>query len=382
MDLERELSRRDFLKFLGVGGFSLFLGTEKFKSPEFLSFQRLDGTIGINGGHLLGSEFNRPGASIRIPLNRQAFDPQERIPKEISERQLDPFYLTGEKLRSFRLRGGKITLVIEMDAIDVVDTPEHLAKMFLYANGFLHLGKGDQVIMGNEHNCRNYPIDIYIRQASGLYRFIKKINPEIEVGLEGEAWYGEGEYFKELLQGFRKENVFPFDLVPINFYGRPEELPEKVALYRKIMKDFKLDKPILIGEMGVRVSDNPEQEEPSYLGEIIVSPEEQVDAIWKYFCFAKLSGCQSAFWFCAQDDPESRQWPKYGLMDAEGIFRPGARAMYYTQSLLSQAEVIDYKKNKDLTEFRFLNPWFQINISWSHKSKEILGGAVRVSLRV
>lgn len=381
MSLEKEISRRGFVKLLGVTGLSWSLDREPLRCLEILNPQRLDGTIGVNGGHLLDSRFYRPGDSIRIPLNRRAFDPPGKIPEGTSQRSLDPFYLGGEKLRSFRLKGGKVTLVIEMDAIDQVDTPEHLFRMFSYANEFLNFGKRDRVIMGNEHNCRNYPIDIYIKQASELYRFIKRTNPEIEVGLEGEAWYGEGEYFRRLLGDFAERKFFPFDSVPINFYGRPEKLPERVALYQKIMREFGLNKPVLIGEMGVRISDDPEKEKLSSPGEIIVTPKEQADAVWKYFCFAKLSNCP-AFWFCAQDDSENRQWPKYGLVDAEGTPRLGVEIMCRVQSLLDQAKVIKYERNKEFIEFRILTREAEIWISWSWRDKAVLGGPVGISINL
>ena len=77
---------------------------------------------------------------------------------------------------------------------------------------------------------------------------------------------------------------------------------------------------------------------------------------------------------CAQDD-------QFGLVDADGVPRPGTEVMYRVQSLLNQTKLIGYEKNEELVRFKFLNNQkTEILISWSWKDKEVLGGPVQVSV--
>lgn len=349
--MTEEWSRRKFLEKSAklAGGFALASVLSPFgipvvgarepisalglESKEALKSPGLEYGIGINGvpdNRLVADE-------IRLPLNRAAFDPPEKC-KGRSPRSLDHFYLKGDEAKNLHDQGTKINLVLELGNGIIIDSAEHLREMLVWADRFFGFRKNDKITIGNEHSSlrggKGYPVASYISQFFETQRLIKQNFEGVEVGIQSEAWYGKGEYFATLLSALSRRKIF-FDFASINCYGSAYESARRVDLYRRVLDKYGFsDLPIEVSEIGVRVSDNPKTEKPTYSGQIIVDQDGQAEFILKSLCLLMVAGARRANWFSYQDDPENTQLPTYGLIGAYGLERKGLRAFNFASKLL------------------------------------------------
>jgi hypothetical protein len=371
------LTRRNLLGLYGRAGGALaynFL-PEKIRNLDFLSEPSPHFLTGINNGHHIDPSLFPPNTLIRVPLNRCAFDPLKSN-DHYPEKKLDPFYLKGEKLKFLRSKGSNVVLVIEMMAEDSI---ERLREMYDYADNYLDLKKGDRIVLGNEHNDgRSYPPETYTEQVIFLHNLIKSTDQDIQIGLQAEAWTEKLDYFKTLIQCFKQKNQYPFDFVPLNYYGKPQGLPHLVSLYRESMRRFGINFQIMISEVGVRISENPENETRNYPNEIIATPEDQAQAVWKYLFFAKITGCESMHWFNGQDDHADKTPLKYGLVDYDGTPRQALEEFKKAQKMLDQVDKVFWNTDGNQYLFNFTSQGRQTEISWFCSPKESLGGPVRI----
>ena len=217
--------------------------------------------------------------------------------------------------------------------------PTNYWGQFVYKLAQTYAGRVDTWIIWNEPD---FPLgdalSTWAGSAEDYYYLlkdadlaIKAANPKATVVFAGTTYWadvnaGRTLFFQRTLEAAMKDdaanakaNGFYFDAVDIHLYSSPLDLYRVPQVYKQIMTNFGISKPIWISETNVLPYDDPGNETPP--GAFRASLYEQADYIIRAFAMAIAAGVQKISVYKLVDGDISQRMP-WGMVRNDGTLRP------------------------------------------------------------
>lgn len=222
------------------------------------------------------------------------------------------------------------------------DDPENLWATFVRTIVTRYKGKVDHWIIWNEpdvwdaaHPGFTWPgsVDDFVQLTRVAYTVAHAANPKAVIHLSGfthywDANYGRDLYFRRFLDSLvygpwgAAENQFYFDVATLHLYFDPETNYDLIRLYRQLMLDHGLDKPIWIVETNAAPSTDPVWPVPD--ARFAITLEEQAHFIPQMMAMGLAAGAERLAVYKMMDAP--RQFTAdpepFGLLRGDGTRRP------------------------------------------------------------
>lgn len=231
------------------------------------------------------------------------------------------------------------------------DHPDNYWGQFMRRLVAQYAGRIDEWIIWNEpdiwHNNShmqqwNGSVEQYYQLVKVACQAAKVSNPNSRIILAGLTYwwdqqFGREQYFRRFLRVASQDptasgNGFYFDVVSLHLYGNPRDLVEVPRLFRKIMEEYGLEKPIWVNETnavpwddaGIRLSRD------SYRATM----DEQASYLIQAFASALAAGVERISVYKMQDDLDRPGAEPYGLVRVD----PGAspRASYLAFQVITR----------------------------------------------
>lgn len=186
---------------------------------------------------------------------------------------------------------------------------------------------------GDWNTWRGTTADMLRLVRSG-YHAIKRVDRTATVVFPATTYFvdavnGRELYFKRVLaEAVQDPDAtrygFYFDAVAINLYCSLDAIPRVAGLYREIMRQYALDKPLWLTETNCPVYDDATAPiTPAYH----VTTTDQAAYLLQSMALARAAGYQRIGWYGMVDhDDRTGITDRYGLLRADGSPRPAFRA--------------------------------------------------------
>lgn len=203
--------------------------------------------------------------------------------------------------------------------------------------------------------------DDYYLLLKDAYQAIKAANPDATVVFGGTTYWtdaleGRTLFVQRVLDAAKTidptapANGYYFDAISIHLYISPLDLYKVPMIYKNLLKNYGLDKPIWIGEMNVAPYDDPAR--PGGVGApgpLVATQQEQANYIIRGIAMALAAGVQRFQVFKMSDGP-MQDGVAWGLARNDGSVRPAYVAYQLAATYFSNATKITYT-NKDNVDY-------------------------------
>lgn len=214
------------------------------------------------------------------------------------------------------------------------DAPDNYWGQFIRRLVAEYRGRVDDWIIWNEPDVWNNSsglqqwngsVEQYYQMVKVAYQAAKSANPNSRIVLAGLTYwwdqqFGREQYFRRLLNvashdPTARANGFYFDVASLHLYGNPRDLYDVPRLYRQVMQEYGLEKPIWINETnavpwddaGVRLGRD------SYRA----SMDEQASYLIQAFASGLAAGVDRISVYKMQDDVDTPGAEPYGLVRSD-----------------------------------------------------------------
>jgi hypothetical protein len=173
------------------------------------------------------------------------------------------------------------------------------------------------------------PIDYYQLLKVG-YLAAKSVNPDVKIVMSGftYSWdkqYGRPQYLQRVLDAIggdptAAQNNWFFDVVDAHTYGNPLNTYAVPTIFRRILREKGLDKPIWITESNVLVKHDPRV--PAGDGPFRATIDEQASYVIQSMALARAAGVARYSIYKMQDEHPENEDEFWGLTRNDGSLRP------------------------------------------------------------
>ena len=193
------------------------------------------------------------------------------------------------------------------------------------------------------------PID-YAQVLKTAYLAAKSVNPDAKVMMAGFTYSwdkqeGRPQYLQRVLDALGGDpaaarNNWYFDLVDAHTYGNPLNTYTVPTIFRRILREKGLDKPIWITESNVLVKQDPRV--PAGDGPFRATIDEQASYIIQAMALARAAGVQRYSIYKVQDEHPENEDEFWGLTRNDGTVRPSYLAYQTAVRYLQQPRSATY----------------------------------------
>jgi len=249
------------------------------------------------------------------------------------------------------------------------DDPENDWANFVRLIVGRYAGKIDHWIIWNEPDVwdSEHPgftwagsVEDYYQLLKVAYLVAKETNPNSIIHLTGLTYwwdwvYGRKQYFERFLEVVSRdptapENNYYFDVVTLHIYFKPQTVYEIVNLFRRMMKEHGIEKPIWINETNAPPSDDPiwPVESPFF----VITLDEQASYIIQAFALGLAAGCERIAVYKMADTPRDvfANPEPYGLVRSDGSLRPAFYAFQVVTKYFSEARGATFLKKGEIAQ--------------------------------
>lgn len=177
-----------------------------------------------------------------------------------------------------------------------------------------------------------------------VYRAVKTVDPKTKVVFPATAYYPDAVNNRELflsrvLRETSKDpeasrNGFYFDAVAVNLYCSVSAIYDIYGLYRGVLAQHGLDKPIWLTETNCPIyNDATAPMEPWSR----IATDEQAAYLLQAIAMARAAGYQRIGWYGMVDHSPTAIADRWGLLRADGSPRPAFRAFQVASRFLDHA---------------------------------------------
>jgi hypothetical protein len=237
--------------------------------------------------------------------------------------------------------------------------PGNYWGQFVYKLAQTYAGKIDTWIIWNEPDFpRGHPLSTWAGTEDDYYRLlkdanqaIKAANPNAKVVFAGTTYWadvnaGKTLFFQRVLEAARKidgqaaiDAGYYFDAVDVHLYSTPLDLYRVPQVYKQIMTNFGISKPIWVSETNVVPFDDPGNEtEP---GSFRSSLSEQANYVIRAFAMALAGGVERISLYKLIDGGVTDRMP-WGMVRNDGSLRPEYVAYQVAVSHFANPGTITY----------------------------------------
>ncbi len=232
--------------------------------------------------------------------------------------------------------------------------PTNYWGQFVYKLAQTYAGKVDTWIIWNEPDFpKGHPLSTFAGTEEDYYRLLKTANqaakaanPNAKIVFAGTTYWvdvnaGKPLYLQRVLEAGRKldgqaaiDAGYWFDIVDLHLYASPLDLYRVPQVYKSVLANFGLSKPIWITETNVAPYDDPGNETGAGFFRSTLS--EQANFIIRGFIMALAAGVERISVYKMVDGAVSERMP-WGLMRNDGSLRPAYAAYQVAVSKFSNA---------------------------------------------
>jgi len=220
-----------------------------------------------------------------------------------------------------------------------IDHPQNYWAAFVKRLVAKYRGRIDTWIILNEPDVYKEPDDFrtfagtpvdYYRVLKTAYLAAKSVNPNATIVMSGFTYWWDKEarrpqYFQRVLDAIggdptaRANNWF-FDAVDVHTYGNPLNGYAIPTVFRRIMREKGIDKPIWIVESNVLPKDDPKA--PANDTSFRATMDEQASYIIQNMALALAAGVQRYSVYKMSDEEPELGDQYWGLVRKDGTIRP------------------------------------------------------------
>ena len=212
------------------------------------------------------------------------------------------------------------------------------------------------------------------------YLAARAANPKAVVALPGLTYWWDvdrqqSQYLERLLSALASDstavsNSFYFDAAVLHLYNEPEGLLRAPILFKALMAQRGLDKPIWINETNVAPWNDPINPMPR--GDFRATLEEQASFVIQAYAWGLLSGAERISVYPMADGDLPRGWEQMGLIRKDGSERPAYRALQTVTRYLNGAQPVGIERAVDHVRLRFERPGSVITCLWATGPQPVL----------
>lgn len=224
-----------------------------------------------------------------------------------------------------------------------LDDPQNAWARFARAMAERYQGRIDHWVIWNEPDiwAEDSPAFTWRGSVEQLvqlqklgYLAIKRANPQAQVGLSGLTYwwdygYGRPQYFERYLEAAGRDpdarsNNWFFDAAVLHLYNEPERLYRAPLLFKQLMADRGLSRPIWINETNAPPWDDPADPKPR--ADFRVTLDEQASYVVQAFALGLAGGAEriALYPFTDVGAPPGQDYK--GLVRADRSTRPAFEA--------------------------------------------------------
>jgi hypothetical protein len=212
----------------------------------------------------------------------------------------------------------------------------------------------------------------FYRLQKVAYLAIKQANPDARVALPGltywwDAHYDRPQYFERFLEiaardPEARQHNWSFDAAVLHLYNEPEGLYRAPTLFRQLMDQRGLARPIWINETNVAPWNDPSNPLPR--GEFRATLDEQASFVIQAFAYALAAGVEhvSLYPFADGEAPGEEQM---GLVRRDGSFRPAYRALQTATRYLVAVRDGRLERQSDTVKVTLRQDGGTVTVAWS-----------------
>jgi hypothetical protein len=199
------------------------------------------------------------------------------------------------------------------------------------------------------HTFAGTPED-YAQVLKTAYLAAKSVNPDAKVVMSGFTYSwdkeaGRPQYLQRVLDALGGDPAAPrnnwyFDVVDAHTYGNPLNSYAVPTIFRRILRDKGLDKPIWITESNVLVKDDPRV--PAGDGPFRASIDDQASYVIEAMALARAAGVQRYSIYKMQDESPENGDEYWGLTRNDGSVRPSYLAYQVAARYFQQPRAATY----------------------------------------
>ncbi len=183
------------------------------------------------------------------------------------------------------------------------------------------------------------------------YLAAKSVNPDAKIMMAGLTYFWDKEnnrpqYFQQVLEALARDpavvqNNWYFDIADVHAYGNPLNSFTQPTVFRRLMRERGIDKPIWIDESNVSIKNDPRVQNGE--GPFRATLDEQASYIIQSMALARAAGVARYSTYKMQDEFPENEDEYWGLTRNDGTVRPsylayqtavrffqGARSAVYT----------------------------------------------------
>ncbi|MDO8671485.1 MAG: hypothetical protein Q7O66_08665 [Dehalococcoidia bacterium] len=185
----------------------------------------------------------------------------------------------------------------------------------------------------------------------------KSVNPNAKIVFAGLTYYWDKSYGRDLYlkrvldiaanDPTARANGYYFDVVNLHLYNLPEQMYTIPLVFKKLLADYNLTKPIWLGEVNVVPYDD--QSNPLTRADYQVSLEEQASFVVQSMALSLAAGVDRIAFYKLKDDPSpSPNDESYGFIRNNGFARPAFAAFRTAARFLSGAKEAKWTRLGDV----------------------------------
>ena len=269
------------------------------------------------------------------------------------------------------------------------DSPDNYWGQFMSRLVAQYAGRIDDWVIWNEPDIWNNDganqqfngsVEQYYQMVKVASQAAKAANPKSRIVLAGltywwDAAFGREQYLHRFLNVAKQDptaraNGFYFDVAALQLYGNPQDLYDVTLLFKKMMREVDLDKPVWITETNVVPHDDGgiRLNRDSYRA----SMDEQGSYMIQAFASAMAAGAERISAYKMQDDLNRPGAEPYGLVRADegASTRPAYQAFQVITTYMSDARSARLYKmdHVDAVKIERQNDW--VTILWDSSAAQ------------
>lgn len=239
--------------------------------------------------------------------------------------------------------------------------PSNYWGQFVYKLAQTYAGQIDTWIIWNEPDYpRGNPLSTwagteqdYYLLLKDAYQAAKAANPNVKIVFAGTTYWvdvnaGKTLFFQRVLEAARAADPsaasagYYFDAVDVHLYSSPLDLYRVPQVYKQIMSNFGISKPIWVTETNVAPYDDPSNETAA--GSFRASLSEQANYVIRAFAMALAGGVERISMYKLIDGTVADKMP-WGMVRDDGSVRPEYLAYQVAVSHFANADTINYSNS-------------------------------------
>jgi hypothetical protein len=218
--------------------------------------------------------------------------------------------------------------------------------------------------------------EFYRLQKVG-YQAIKQANPNARVGLAGLTYwwdyhYERPQYFQRFLEVAERDPEAPannwfFDAAVLHLYNEPEGLYRAPMLFRSLMAQRGLNKPIWINETNVAPWDDPANPMPR--SDFRATQDEQASYMIQAFAYGLAAGAERISVYPLYDGDAPPGQELMGLVRGDGSARPAFQAFKTVTEYMSDVRDARLERDGQVVKIVLQRDRGTVTVAWSAAPK-------------